>query len=61
MQWSNYDGMNIQRQQTILDCLGSNPGLTVYFIECCDYVNPTTVWIDLWQNITTVSYCQTVT
>jgi hypothetical protein len=61
MLWGNYDGFNIHGTKTILEGLQSKSGLTVYLTEGCDHMNMTTVWIDLWENITTVSDCQTVT
>jgi hypothetical protein len=39
----NYDDFGIHGTKTILESLGSNPGLAVYFTECCDYLNTTTV------------------
>jgi beta-glucosidase len=61
MLWGNYHGFNIQGTKTILDGLRSKPDLTVDFTEGCDHVNTTTVWIDLWENITTVFGGQNLT
>jgi hypothetical protein len=61
MLWGNSDGFNIQGGKTTLDGLRSNPGLAAYFTEGCDHMNTTAIWIGLWENITTVSDCQTVT
>jgi hypothetical protein len=60
MLWGNYDGFSIQGTNTILEGLRSNPSLTAHFTEGCDHLNTTIVWIDLWENITTVFDWQTV-
>jgi beta-glucosidase len=60
MLWGNYHGFNIQGTQTILEGLRSKPNLTVDFTEGCDHTNVETVWIDLWQNVTSLVNGQTV-